>query len=105
MVSGRPPEPRTLTREGRATLPRWTGGPTTAQALMLRARLVLAVTEGRSNDAVAAALTIAARTIGDAGVERVTALTLESAPGDATHWSTRSMAARSGQSQSSISQI
>jgi hypothetical protein len=38
-------------------------------------------------------------------VERVIALTLESTPRDATHWSTRSMAAATGFSQSSISRM
>ena len=32
--------------------------------------------------------------------ERVVTLTLETTPADATHWSTRSMAARTGLSQS-----
>ena len=47
----------------------------------------------------------APRTIADEEVERVIKLTLESAPQDATHWSTRSMAARSGMSQATISRI
>jgi transposase len=47
----------------------------------------------------------APRTIADADVERVIALTLESTPRDATHWSTRSMAAATGFSQSSISRM
>jgi hypothetical protein len=38
-------------------------------------------------------------------VERVLALTLESAPADATHWSTRSMAKRAGLSRNSIHRI
>jgi len=132
MIRGRPLEPLTPTREEQATLTRWTRRPTTAQALALRARLVLAAAEGLSNDAVAAALNVTAhtvgkwrrrfleerldglldkprpgapRTIGDADVERVIALTLESAPRAATHWSTRSMAAATGYSQSSVSRI
>jgi transposase len=44
-------------------------------------------------------------TIGDADVERVIARTLESAPRDATHWSTRPMAATTDYSQSTISRI
>ncbi len=47
----------------------------------------------------------APRRIGDDDVERVIALTLESIPKDATHWSTRSMAQASGLSQSAISRI
>jgi hypothetical protein len=38
----------------------------------------------------------APRKIGDDAVERVLTLTLEKRPPDATHWSTRSMAKRSG---------
>jgi transposase len=45
------------------------------------------------------------RTISDADVERVIVKTLEETPTDATHWSTRSMAAQVGLSQSSISKI
>ncbi len=45
------------------------------------------------------------RTIADADVERVIATTLESTPKDATHWSTRSMAAEVGLSQTAVSRI
>jgi transcriptional regulator with XRE-family HTH domain len=38
-------------------------------------------------------------------VERVITLTLEEAPEDATHWSTRAMSRRTGMSQSAISRI
>ena len=47
----------------------------------------------------------APRTVADEDVERVIKLTLESTPPDATHWSTRSMAKRSGMTQSTISRI
>jgi transposase len=47
----------------------------------------------------------APRTITDADVERILALTLESTPRDATHWSTRSMAKRAGMTQSAVSRI
>jgi transposase len=45
------------------------------------------------------------RTIGDEKVEEVVVKTLESAPKDATHWSTRSMAAEVGLSQTAVSRI
>ena len=45
------------------------------------------------------------RMIDDADVERVIALTLEATPKDATHWSTRSMARRSGLSHNTVSRI
>ncbi len=47
----------------------------------------------------------APRTITDEDVERVIVKTLEETPRDATHWSTRSMAAEVGLSQASISRI
>jgi transposase len=47
----------------------------------------------------------APRTIGDEAVERLLALTLEEAPRNATHWSTRSMARRTGMSQTAVSRI
>jgi len=132
MHRGRPLEELTVTAEEQATLTGWIRRPTTAQALAVRARIVLGAAEGRSNKDIAATLRIteptvgkwrrrflagrldglldeprpgAPRTIADADVERVIALTLESAPRDATHWSTRSMAAATGYSQSSISRI
>lgn len=132
MPRGRPLAELTLTAEEQVTLAGWTRRPTTAQALAVRARIVLGAAEGRSNKDIAAVLRItqptvgkwrrrflagrldglldeprpgAPRTIGDADVERLIALTLESAPRDATHWSTRSMAAATGYSQSTVSRI
>ena len=104
----------------------------TAQALALRARIVLACADGHSNTRVAADLRVCVDTVGkwrsrfleqgldglldqprsgrprmidDADVERVIALTLETIPKDATHWSTRSMAQRSGLSHTTVSRI
>jgi transposase/transposase-like protein len=45
------------------------------------------------------------RKVGDEEVERVLTLTLESTPRDATHWSTRSLAAEAGLSRSTVSRI
>ena len=45
------------------------------------------------------------RTVSDAQVEAVIVATLESTPRDATHWSTRSLAAQLGLSQSAVSRI
>ncbi len=47
----------------------------------------------------------AVRTISDETVEQVVIDTLESAPKDATHWSTRSMAKRHGISRQTVSKI
>jgi transposase len=113
-------------------LERWTRRHTTAQALATRARIVLSCAQGVRNDVVAKEVGVTAWTVGkwrrryaakgldglldeprpgaprkisDAEVERVITLTLESTPEDATHWSTRSMAARCGMSQSAVSRI
>ncbi len=43
---GRPKAPLVLTDEERLTLQRWTRRPKTAQALALRAKIVLACAEG-----------------------------------------------------------
>jgi len=132
MPSGRPLAPLTLTVDERETLQRWVARRTTAQALAQRARLVLAAADGLSNQRIVSLLHLtpqtvskwrrrfltarvdglldeprpgAPRTIRDQDVEQVITLTLESTPHDATQWSTRSMARRSGMSQSAISRI
>ncbi|MEX1264457.1 MAG: IS630 family transposase [Actinomycetota bacterium] len=129
---GRPKAELMLTEEERETLERWARRRTSAQALALRCRIVLACAEGRTNQQVAAAEKVnqntvgkwrarfvarrldglhdeprpgAPRTIGDADVERVITKTLEDQPSDATHWSTRSMANATGMSQTAISKI
>ena len=94
MRTGRPIPPLTLTPEERETLERWTRRPTTAQALAQRVAGLL--DEPRPG---------APRTVSDAQVDEVVTLTLESKPRDATHWSTRAMAARCGLSQSTVSRI
>jgi transposase len=98
----------------------------------MRARIILLCADGWTNTEVAAELEVAKQTVGkwrqrfvdkrldglldearpgtprklsDAEVERVLALTLESAPPDATHWSTRSLAKVSGLSRASVHRI
>jgi transposase len=132
MRRGRPVPKLILTAEERETLRGWARRPKTAQALALRARIILACAEERSNTAVSTALGVAKQTvgkwrgrfvaqrleglrdeprpgaprqIGDAQVERLITLTLESTPVHATHWSTRLMARRCGMSQSTVSRI
>ncbi len=116
----------------REALQRWSQRPKTAQALALRARIVLHCAQGKDNGVVADELGVtrqmvgkwrqrfvdrrldglldeprpgAPRRIHDADVERVITKTLESTPRGATHWSTRSMAQASGMSQSAVSRI
>ena len=55
---GRPKAPLVLTQEERQTLERWARRRTSAQALALRARIVLACAEGATNVAVAEQLGI-----------------------------------------------
>ena len=132
MRTGRPKATLMLTPQERDTLESWVARRTTAQALALRARIILACAEGGFDTDVAHRLHInrgtvgkwrvrflkqradglldeprpgAPRKISDADVERVVTLTLESKPKDATHWSTRGMAKRAGLSQSGIARI
>ncbi len=122
-----------LPDEERQVLTGWARRHTTAQALALRSRIVLECAAGRSNTEVAAGLGVsretvrkwqarfvaarleglsdeprpgAPRKITDEQVELVITRTLEErGPGEDTHWSTRSMAAATGMSQSAISRI
>lgn len=121
-----------LSDEGRETLERWARRPKSSQALALRCRIVLAAADGLSSLEIAERLdchpaTVSKwrgrfarrgfdglhdeprpgkpRSITDADVERVIVKTLEEQPRDATHWSTRSMAAATGMSQSAVSRI
>jgi transposase len=104
----------------------------TAQALALRARIVLACAEGAQNNEVAESLQVdkatvgkwrrrfvehrldglrdeprsgTPRTIDDVRIEAVIVRTLESMPPDATHWSSRGMARQSGLSVSTVQRI
>jgi len=121
--TGRPKAGLILTDGERATLARWARRAKSAQALALRARIVLACAEGRGNKDVAAGLGVHPATVGkwrsrfigarldgladedrpgrpltvtDEQVEAVIVATLEETPKDATHWSRASMAKRSG---------
>lgn len=121
-----------LSDDERAELTSLTMRRKTAQALALRARIVLACAEGGQNKEVAAKLGLdrstvgkwrrrfverrvdglhdeprsgAPRTIDDARVEAVIVKTLESLPEDATHWSSRGMAKASGLSVSTVQRV
>jgi transposase len=121
-----------LSEVERETLERWARRPKSSQALAFRCRIVLAAAEGRSSTEIAAELGCTGSTVGkwrgrfarrrldglhdeprpgkprsisDEDVERVIVKTLEQRPANATHWSTRSMAAATGMSQSAVSRI
>ena len=130
---GRPTVQITLTSDERETLQRWARRHSSSQALALRCRIVLACAEGdRTQGEIAAELgcnpvTVskwrhrfaadrldglvdaprpgAVRSIGDDVIEAVVVETLETAPPDATHWSTRGLAARHGISHQTVAEI
>ena len=121
-----------MTEEERAQLVRWSRRAKSSQALALRSRIVLACADGVDNKAVAGRLGCAAATVGKwrgrfvehrldglsdddrpgrpasitaEQVEDVVVATLESVPANATHWSRKKMAQRSGLSTSTIGRI
>jgi transposase len=130
--TGRPTTVITLTDDERETLERWARRPSSAQALAMRCRIVLAAADGAMNKDIATQVGCNPNTVGkwrrrfaeagidglhdeprpgaprkitDEDVERVIIKTLEETPRDATHWSTRSMADQVGLSPASISRI
>src|SRR5215207_3784929 len=124
--------PVDLTADERAQLELWTRRRMSAQALAMRARIVLLAAEGLKNTEIAQRLGVSRnmvttwrsrfaahrldglldeprpgrpRTITDDKVEEVVVKTLETTPKDATHWSTRSMAREAGLTQSAVLRI
>jgi transposase len=118
-----------LSDEERGRLEAWSRRGKTAQALGLRSRIVLAAAGGASNVEIAARERVSRptvtkwrnrfaerrleglldeprpgrpRTVSDEQVEEIVTTTLESTPKDATHWSTRSLAAHLGLSQDAV---
>jgi transposase len=110
----------------------WTRRHKTAQALALRARIILGCAQRESNTEVAQRLRVTQqtvgkwrarfvqkrldglldeprpgtpRTLGDARVEQLIATTLNELPRGATHWSTRALARKLKLSQSTVSRV
>ena len=121
-----------LCDEERSVLEAWTRRRTTAQALALRARIVLAAAGQLTNAEIAELEGVSRptvtkwrnrfaakrleglvdeprpgrpRTITDEQVERVVITTLETKPKNATHWSTRSMAKQAGVTADAVLRI
>jgi transposase len=121
-----------LSEVEREQLESWSRRRTSAQALATRSRIVLAAAQGFSNTEIADRLGVhrntvrvwrsrfvaerldglvdeprpgPPRTITDHQVEAVITKTLETKPKNATHWSTRSMAAEVGLTQSAVHRI
>jgi len=67
MTLGRPLSPLQLSEPERAQLSEWTRRPKTAQALALRARIVLLSAEGRSNTDIAGKLQVSLPTAESGG--------------------------------------
>ena len=131
-MRGRPKSELVLSNAERAQFTALTLRRKIAQALALRARIVLDCADGMENKAVAARQRVtpqtgskwrarfvqlrldglldaprpgAPRSIHDARVDAVIARTLESIPEGATHWSTRLMARETDLSQTAVTRI
>jgi transposase len=129
---GRPKAELALSSEERLALERLAKRRKSAQALAMRARIVMVCAGGATNRAAAEELGVsqamvgkwrrrfvedrldglfdeprpgAPRSITDDQVEEVIVKTLEEKPKDATHWSTRAMAKEVGLSQTTIRRI
>lgn len=132
MPPGRPAPRISLSDDERAQLRRVAARATGEQRAVLRARVVLACAEGLPDTRVAERLGVsrdtvrkwrrrflahrieglldeprpgAPRKIGDEKIEALLAKTLAETPKNATHWSTRSMAAALNVSQSTVSRV
>lgn len=132
MRTGRPKKPLKLTDQEREKLRMIARRPKSAQAMAMRARIVLYCAQGLSNSEVARKLRITGATVGkwrerfrqhrldglldeprvgaprritDQQVEEVVTKTLETMPSNSTHWSTRLMAKQTGLSQTAIVRI
>ena len=132
MRTGRPKKPLEIQAEDREKLNMIARRPKSAQAMAMRARIVLGCEQGMNNSEVARKVHVSAATVGkwrerfrefgldglldeprvgaprkitDQKIEEVVTKTLESMPSNSTHWSTRLMAQEMGLSQNAIVRI
>ena len=132
MRISRPTTPLALTDSERKTLRNWDRRSGKASTLARRARMILRCADGVTNTEVAEEVGVSKATVGkwrsrflkrrlggladnprtgsprtitDADIARVVTLTLQTSPGEGAHWSTRSMAERSGFSRTTVSRI
>src|SRR5262252_908391 len=132
MRTGRPKKPLEIADEDRDKLRTIALRPKSAQAMAMRARIVLCCGQGMSNSEVARKLRITGATVGkwrerfrkdgmdglldeprvgaprkitDQQIADVITKTLESMPANSTHWSTRLMAREAGLTQNAIVRI
>jgi transposase len=132
MRTGRPKKPLSLKPADQEKLELLARRPKTAQRLAIRSKIILRAAEGLPNQEIASRLGVTGATVGkwreryrqqgmdgladdprpgtprkiaDAKVEEAITQTLETLPIAATHWSTRSLAAKVGLSQSAVVRI
>jgi transposase len=129
---GRPTAIIELSETERETLERWVRRHSSGQSLALRSRIVLSCADGRTNCEIAehehvnqstvskwrkrfadgrldglrdAPRPGAERKISDATIEAVIVDTLETTPGEDTHWSTRELAKKHGIGKTTVAEI
>lgn len=129
---GRPTARIELSEDERETLERWVRRHSSAQSLALRSQIVLGCADGLTNGEIAARERVnpatvskwrhrfalgrlegltdaprpgAERKISDETIEAVLVDTLESAPGEDTHWSTRGLANKYGIGKTTVAEI
>src|SRR3984885_12685738 len=132
MRTGRPKKPLEIVDADRGKLSMMARRPKSAQAMAMRARMVLSCGQGMNNAEVARKLHITGATVGkwrrrfresgldglldeprvgaprkitDRQIEEVITKTLESMPANSTHWSTRLMAEQTGLTQNALIRI
>jgi transposase len=128
-----PTKPLPMSGAQRKTLEAWVKAKTTAQRIVLRSHICLLAAAGQSNNSIAGQLGVTRPTVllwrkrfaeqGPVGlaedaphgrssrrttdkvINAVVAATLHTTPPDATHWSTRTMAAKFGVSNATVCRI